>query len=140
LTAENGICTNHDDKAKLIYEFYEGLIGNGWHKDHTIDLQALGIPSHDLADMDSPFSKEEVWATIKQLPSDKAPGPDGLTGLFYKTCWSVIKGDIMAPMLAVWSRKFLNFNSLNSAYINPKGGGGRVCERFQTHKFNTQFC
>jgi hypothetical protein len=82
LVAENGICTNHDDKAELIYEYYEGLIGNGWHMDHTIDLQALGILSHDLADLELPFSEEEVWAIIKQMPSDKAPGPMALLSSF----------------------------------------------------------
>jgi hypothetical protein len=71
----------------------------------------------NLADLDLPFSEEEVWETIKKLPSDKVPGPDGFTGLFYKACWPVIKGDIMAAMSAVWSRKFLNFSNLNSAYI-----------------------
>jgi hypothetical protein len=133
LVAENGICTNHDDKAELIYEYYEGLIGNGWHMDHTIDLQALGILSHDLADLELPFSEEEVWAIIKQMPSDKAPGPDGFTELFFKTCWSVIKGDIMASMSAVWSRKFLNFSNLNSAYITliPKVEGAEQVKDFK---------
>lgn len=41
------------------------------------------------------LSQREVWATIKYLHLDKAPGPDGFTGRFYKSCWSVIKGDIL---------------------------------------------
>jgi hypothetical protein len=80
-------------------------------------LQALGLPSHNLAALDSPFSEKEVWETLKQMPSDKAPGPDGFTGRFYKTCWSVIKQDVMAAMSAVWSRKFSNFEKLNNAFI-----------------------
>jgi hypothetical protein len=43
---------------------------------------------------------------IKQMPSDKAPSPDGFTGGFYKACWDTIKGDVMAAMSAVWSIKF----------------------------------
>jgi hypothetical protein len=35
------------------------------------------VPVHDLAELDSPIVEKEVWETIKQLPSDKAPGPDG---------------------------------------------------------------
>jgi hypothetical protein len=77
----------------------------------------LGLNSHNLADLDMPFSEEEVWATVKKIPSDKAPGPDGFTGRFYKACWPIIKGDIMAAISAIWSRKFMGFGALNTAYI-----------------------
>jgi hypothetical protein len=48
-----------------------------------------------------------VWSTIKKLPSDKAPDPDGLTYQFYKFCWPVIKKDIMRAISAIWSRKMM---------------------------------
>jgi hypothetical protein len=48
----------------------------------------LGIASHNLDELDAPFS-EEVRKTITLLPSDKAPGPDGFTGRFYKAFWQV---------------------------------------------------
>jgi hypothetical protein len=41
--------------------------------------------------LDEPISEQEVWITIKNLPNNKAPGPDGFTGKFYKNCWPVIK-------------------------------------------------
>jgi hypothetical protein len=46
------VCTSHEDKSRAV----------------------------DLTDLDAPFSEKEVWETIKQLPSDKAPGLDGFTG------------------------------------------------------------
>jgi hypothetical protein len=51
------------------------------------------------------------------LSTDKSPGPDGFTGRFYKACWDIIKGDIMAVVSAVWRRDFRNFRLLNTAYI-----------------------
>jgi hypothetical protein len=42
--------------------------------------------------LDAPFT-EDVWVTIKDMPLDKAPGPDGFTGRFNKSCWNIIKGD-----------------------------------------------
>jgi hypothetical protein len=32
--------------------------------------------------MDSPFSEDVVWTTIKEMPSDNAPRPNGFTGRF----------------------------------------------------------
>ena len=91
-------------------------------------MAELGINAHDLSDLELPFT-EEVWRTIKQLPSDKAPGPDGYTGRFYKVCWPIIKEDIMV----VWSRKLANFGVLNCAYITllPKKEGAEQPKDFR---------
>ena len=125
LVSGDQICTNHKDKAEIIDTFYENLLGNSTDRIQTVNLAELGINSHDLADLDLPFNEEEVWKTIKELPSDKAPGPDGFTGRFYKSCWPIIKVDVMAAISAVWSRKFDNFGELNSAFITllPKKEG-----------------
>jgi hypothetical protein len=73
-------------------------------REYTVNLNELDINSYDLAALVAPSSEEEVWKTICQLSSDKAPGPDGFTGNFYKACWPIIKNDIMAAIPAVWSR------------------------------------
>jgi hypothetical protein len=75
------------------------------------------VSSHDHAQLEAPFSKDEVWETIKCLPSNKAPGPDGFTGRFYKACWPIIKNEIMAAISCVWARTFRNMRALNSTFI-----------------------
>jgi phage/plasmid primase-like uncharacterized protein len=77
----------------------------------------LDLQQHDLSSLDAPISEEKVNNTIKLLPNDKAPRPDGFTGRFYKACWDVIKGDAMAAINAVWRRDFQNFRLLNSTFI-----------------------
>jgi len=96
--------TTHEEKASAIFEFYSNLIGSNNDRVRTINLDALNIPRHDLKDLDIPFMEEEVWNTIKNLPSDKAPGPDGFTGRFYKSCWPIIKEDIMAVLHSIWGK------------------------------------
>lgn len=82
LKVDDHIITTHEEKASEILEFYSSLFGSDCTRARTIDLDGLNIPSYNLEDLDVPFTEAEVWNTIKQLPSDKAPGPDGFTGLF----------------------------------------------------------
>jgi hypothetical protein len=53
--------------------FFSNLIRNNKDIDQTVDLEALGLSHHNLADLDAPCSDLEVWETIMLLPSDKAP-------------------------------------------------------------------
>jgi hypothetical protein len=88
---------------------------------------------HNLSVLEAPVSDQEVWETIKELPPDKAPGPDGFTGLFCKACWPVIKTDVMAAVSAIRGRKFSNFGRLNTAYIAmiPKKDGANEVKDFR---------
>jgi hypothetical protein len=76
-------------------------------------------------DMNLVFLKEEIWNTIKSLPSDKAPGPDGFTGRFYKVAWPVIKVDFMATVGRLMQGDVNKLHLLNSVYIMllPKNSG-----------------
>jgi hypothetical protein len=76
------ILTTHEDKAAEILEFYTGLIGTDYARERTIDLDMLNIPGHNLDALEISFNEDEVWDTIKQLPSDKAPGPTASQGGF----------------------------------------------------------
>jgi hypothetical protein len=113
--------------------FYTNLIGKCVGRDRVIDLEALGLPTFELSELDAPFSVQEVEDIIKRLPADKSPGPDGFTGHFYKVCWPIIKVDMMAAISAIWGRKFDDFGRLNSAYITmiPKNDGAEMVKDFR---------
>jgi hypothetical protein len=111
------VFTKHEDKAAAVLHFYDNLIGTDFAREKSIKLDALGSPSFDLEALDLPFSEEESWNTIKELPPDKAPGPDGFTGRFYMSCWTVIKNDVLAAVHFLWTANFRNLHKLNSAYI-----------------------
>lgn len=42
----------------------------------------------------TPFTIEEVRAATIQLGSEKAPGPDGFSLIFFQTFWETVKEDI----------------------------------------------
>jgi hypothetical protein len=48
-----------------------------------LDLDYLGMQTHDLSELELPFSEEEVWEVIRSQELDKSLGPDGFTGTFY---------------------------------------------------------
>ena len=125
--------TSHVEKAACVDRFYTNLIGKCVDRDRVIDLEALGLPSFELSELDAPFSEQEVEDIIKRIPADEAPGPDGSTGRFYKVCWPIIKVDMMAAISAIWGRKFDNFGRLNSAYITmiPKNDGAEMVKDFR---------
>ena len=117
MTDDGLIVTKHEEKEENIFNFLISLHGESPDREVTVNLEELNVPGFDLSELDIPFCEDEVWKRISSLPSNKAPGLDGFTGKFYKTCWAIIKKDIMAAVSAVWSRKMANFEVLNSAYI-----------------------
>jgi hypothetical protein len=103
--------------ADAIYDYYVGVLGANFECTRRFDLHSLGLPQEDLLALELLFTEEEVWSFIVDMLNDKAPGPDGLTGLFYEKTWEIIKGDIMNAFNAFWSLDSRSFNHLNDAYM-----------------------
>lgn len=67
------------------------MLGMAHQRGHTLDLQFLGLDELDLSDLEAIFTEEVVWNVIKEIPPDRAPGPDGFIGIFHHKAWSIIK-------------------------------------------------
>ena len=52
---------------------------------NTLNWESLNIQRYDPEQLDTPIT-EEVKKVIFEAQPEKAPGPDGFKGLFYKTC------------------------------------------------------
>ncbi len=66
--------------------------------------------------MDQPFGISELDKIVKNLPIDRAPGPDGFNGLFVKKCWPIICQDYY-KLAAEFYSGTLDLDPLNHSFI-----------------------
>ena len=92
-----------EDKAEAFFQHFDGILGTPGSRPTKLDLSILNLSSIGEQQLDHCLSEEEIWQTILDIPSDKAPGPDGFTGAFYRAAWLVIKTDILNAFHALWA-------------------------------------
>ncbi|KAJ1287483.1 hypothetical protein BS78_02G013300 [Paspalum vaginatum] len=100
-----------------LFAHFNEVLGKEYSRLHGINLQRLNLPEVDLEGLDYCFSEEEIWNVIRELPSEKAPGPDGFTGLFYRVAWPIIKGDVINAFNAFWSLDHRSLFLINDALL-----------------------
>ena len=69
---------------------YKSRMGVSLNPQMHFDLQHLIQLDVDLSSLVEPFTIEEIDQVVKNMPADKAPGPNGFNGLFLKKCWPMI--------------------------------------------------
>ncbi|WVZ68219.1 hypothetical protein U9M48_017182 [Paspalum notatum var. saurae] len=114
---EGHTVVSHDDKLEMLQGYFEQIFGVAPSRQRVINLEVLGFCPLDLSSLEEPFSEAEVLSAIKELPADRAPGPDGFTGAFYKASWSYIKADLLAALNAFHSGYSHGFDKLNNGLI-----------------------
>lgn len=74
----------------------------------------------------------EIFSAIIDLGLDKAPGLDGMTGLFYKTYWSIVKSSVVSSVQSFFRGSFMlkEYNHTNIALI-PKVDNPTLVNHFR---------
>jgi hypothetical protein len=104
-------------------------------KEETEDLLS-NIPhlitSEDNDSLCQPPSEEEITNIIWSMEADKAPGPDGFSIHFYKSCWHIIKEDLL-KMIRGSMKKAKVGGGINSTYLAliPKDTNPESFERYR---------
>ncbi|XP_072146409.1 uncharacterized protein [Setaria viridis] len=98
LKTEGRIIHSHEEKEGHSFEHYSKQFGQLAQRTHTLDWSRIDLPRLQLENLEQEFSEEGVYAVITDMAGDKAPGPDGYIGVFFKTAWHIIKHDIMAAI------------------------------------------
>jgi hypothetical protein len=117
LQVQNRLIVDQKEKKEAIWDFYNSLLGMVPPRALALNLEAFHRCPLNLHELEQMVTEEEVWHTIRSLPSDKAPGPDGYTGRFYKKVWPIIKMDFMLALKKVWQGDASRLYLLNSAYV-----------------------
>ena len=82
------VTTDTAEIQRIMRDYYEQLYGNKMDNLEEIDrfLEKFNLPSlnqKEIENVNNPITKTEIKTVIKNLPPNKSPGPDGITGEFY---------------------------------------------------------
>jgi hypothetical protein len=82
--------------------------------------------------LDCRFSLEEIREAVFGSYADGAPGPDGLSFMFYQNFWDIVKFDLL-EMFDDWFEDRLDIYRLNFAMITliPKEEDARSMKKFR---------
>ena len=133
LMRNDGWVTSHAEKEAIVHDHFSTVLQRPPPRTRSLNWDAINIAPTSLDGIDSPILEAEVLHAISSMPSDKAPGPDGYTGAFFKACWLTIKPDIMRVINLFSNLHGENFHWLNSAFVAllPKKDGAEGINDFR---------
>jgi exonuclease III len=117
LQSAEGIAIARQDKENVILHHFKQHLGMASSRRLGLDWANLHYVPRDLSELEVPFDEQEIRAAVFSLPSVRAPGPDGFIGAFFKSCWDVLKGDLVAAILHLAALRGDYTNLINSANI-----------------------
>lgn len=106
-----------EEKEKAILDHFSSVLGSTTTRNETLNWEPVNLSRQDLQHLEADFTEEEIKETIMDLKPESAPGPDGFIGIFLKTCWDIIKDDLILAVHYFQNLHEQHFNILNSAHI-----------------------
>ena len=84
------ITTDTAETQRIIKDYYKQLYANKMDNHEEMDkfLERYNFPrlnQEEFENINRPITSNEIETIIKNLPTNKGPGPDGFTGEFYQT-------------------------------------------------------
>ncbi|MCP4015683.1 MAG: endonuclease, partial [Delftia sp.] len=86
---EKEVTTDTTEIQSILRDYYKQLYANKMDNLEEMDkffkrYDLLRLNQEDRENMNRPITSNEIETVIKNLPTNKSPGPDGFTGKFYQ--------------------------------------------------------
>lgn len=100
ILCEDGTVVEGDDVKREAERFFHGFLNHnppdyeGTTKERLEELFKFKCSEDYRVLLEREVTEEEVKYIIFKMPSNKYPGPDGLTLEFFKEAWAVIGKDV----------------------------------------------
>mgnify|MGYP000969782452 CR=1 FL=1 len=125
-TDQGTVVEDHADKESIMFQAFKQQLGTCSEPNMKFNISCLLRQQVDFDSLTTPFTHDEIDAVVKEMPPDRAPGPDGFNGTFFRACWSIISADLMAAFHQFYRLAGGNLDVLNLAFggssNNPQGG------------------
>ena len=87
---KGGVTTDTAEIQSILRDYYKQLYANKMENLEEIDkfLERYNLPrlnQEEIENMNRPIPSNEIETVIKNLPTNKSPGPESFTGEFYQT-------------------------------------------------------
>lgn len=136
-TAEGQVCKGFNQVKATAEIHFRNLYSEGTHgnEEEAADFLSnipLLISPEDNTTLSRCTTEEEIIKVIWSMEADKAPGPDGFTIHFYKSCWDIIKSDLQ-KMIRGFMKKAKIGGGTNFTYLAliPKDSNPESFARFR---------
>ncbi|XP_073358285.1 uncharacterized protein [Aegilops tauschii subsp. strangulata] len=113
---DNSIIHDHVGKEAVLFQAFKERLGCSNQTNMKFDLPRIIKRVEGLQALSAPFTHEEIDKVVKEMLADRAPGPDGFSGSFIKSCWQIIKDDFYR-LCSEFHAGTLDLESLNTGFI-----------------------
>jgi hypothetical protein len=91
----NDLAVTQAQKQQAVYEHYLKHTRTYAPRQCSLNFSSLKWEPKYLNHLKTTFTEQEIKNVIFSAPKEKAPRPDGFIGLFFSSCWELIKHDLI---------------------------------------------
>lgn len=81
-TSEGISIDDHAGKESILFEAFRDRMGKSNPPHMRFNLSKLLRSSVNFDGLTTPFTHDEIYVVVKEMPPDRAPSPDGFNGTF----------------------------------------------------------